>query len=122
MARWTSPDALRVLNELAETRKMRGVALRDDHSALTAEPVLGNRRRQERRSISGPVGMALARSSSRAYHCFKAQLKIRTSEMKRLALALIAAVAVGLLPAIADACPKGYVPCGQKKQLCCPAR
>ena len=44
------------------------------------------------------------------------------SNMKQLTKLFIAAVASCLLPAIAAACPKGYVPCGERNQLCCPAR
>ena len=42
--------------------------------------------------------------------------------MKQLTMLFIAAIAVCVLPAIATACPKGYVPCGEKNQLCCPER
>lgn len=41
---------------------------------------------------------------------------------KRLTILFIALVAAGLLPAMAAACPQGYVSCGERNQLCCPAK
>ena len=40
----------------------------------------------------------------------------------QLTMLFIAAVAVCVLPAIATACPRGYVPCGERNQLCCPEK
>jgi hypothetical protein len=43
--------------------------------------------------------------------------------MKQFTMLFVAAIAVCLLPTIAAAdCPGGYVPCGEKNQLCCPAK
>jgi hypothetical protein len=42
--------------------------------------------------------------------------------MRLVTMHFIAAIAVVLLPAIAAACPRGYVPCGQTNQLCCPEK
>ena len=38
----------------------------------------------------------------------------------RLPLAVALAAATVLITVTAWACPKGYVPCGERNQLCCP--
>ena len=40
----------------------------------------------------------------------------------RRPLAIAMAAAVLFTAVTAWACPSGYVPCGEKKQLCCPQR
>ena len=40
----------------------------------------------------------------------------------RLPLAVAMAAVVAFTTVAAWACPGGYVPCGEKKQLCCPLR
>jgi hypothetical protein len=43
--------------------------------------------------------------------------------MKQFIALFVAAIATILLPTIAAAdCPKGYVPCGERNQLCCPGK
>lgn len=43
--------------------------------------------------------------------------------MKQFIALFVAAIALVVLPTIAAAdCPKGYVPCGEKNQLCCPGK
>jgi hypothetical protein len=43
--------------------------------------------------------------------------------MKQFIAPFVAAIALVVLPTIAAAdCPKGYVPCGEKNQLCCPGK
>ena len=41
---------------------------------------------------------------------------------KHWLLAVTMSAAILLATATAWACPRGYVPCGEKQQLCCPAR
>jgi hypothetical protein len=46
-----------------------------------------------------------------------------TEHMKQFIALFIAAIALVVLPTIAAAdCPKGYVPCGERSQLCCPGK
>lgn len=40
--------------------------------------------------------------------------------MKKLQLFLVVAMVTAILSTAALACPGGYVPCGERKQLCCP--
>jgi hypothetical protein len=43
--------------------------------------------------------------------------------MKQFIASFVAAVVLVVLPTIAAAdCPKGYVPCGERSQLCCPGK
>jgi hypothetical protein len=43
--------------------------------------------------------------------------------MKQFIALFVAAIALVVLPTIAAAdCPKGYVPCGERSQLCCPGK
>jgi hypothetical protein len=43
--------------------------------------------------------------------------------MKQFIALFVAAIALVVLPTIAAAdCPKGYVPCGERNQLCCPGK
>jgi hypothetical protein len=55
-------------------------------------------------------------------------MNLRTSERIRLAgnLRLVSAAAMVIVilftTATAWACPRGYAPCGEKGQLCCPQR
>ncbi|WP_283817684.1 hypothetical protein [Bradyrhizobium canariense] len=43
--------------------------------------------------------------------------------MKQFIALFVAAIVLVVLPAIASAdCPKGYVPCGERSQLCCPGK
>jgi hypothetical protein len=43
--------------------------------------------------------------------------------MKQFIALSVAAIALLVLPTIAAAdCPKGYVPCGERNQLCCPGQ
>jgi hypothetical protein len=46
-----------------------------------------------------------------------------TEHMKQFIALSVAAIALVVLPTIAAAdCPKGYVPCGERSQLCCPGK
>jgi hypothetical protein len=56
------------------------------------------------------------------FHHLQAEGLFGIEQMKQLTMLFIAAVAVCVLPAIATACPRGYAPCGERNQLCCPAR
>jgi hypothetical protein len=52
-------------------------------------------------------------------------MKIARSEKigkLRLLFAVALAAAAVLITVTAWACPNGYVPCGEKQQLCCPKR
>jgi hypothetical protein len=43
--------------------------------------------------------------------------------MKQFIALFVAAIALVVLPTIAAAdCPKGYTPCGERNQLCCPRK
>jgi hypothetical protein len=43
--------------------------------------------------------------------------------MKQFIALFVAAIVLVVLPTIASAdCPKGYVPCGERSQLCCPGK
>jgi hypothetical protein len=43
--------------------------------------------------------------------------------MKQFIALFVAAIALVVLPTIAAAdCPKGYAPCGERNQLCCPRK
>lgn len=53
---------------------------------------------------------------------FKPVARFGIEHMNQI-IAVFAAIALVVLPAIAAAdCPKGYVPCGEKNQLCCPGK
>jgi hypothetical protein len=39
-----------------------------------------------------------------------------------LSFAVVIAAVVIFTTVTAEACPSGYVPCGERKQLCCPQR
>ena len=53
---------------------------------------------------------------------FKPVARFGIEHMNQI-IAVFAAIALVVLPAIAAAdCPKGYVPCGERNQLCCPGK
>ena len=54
---------------------------------------------------------------------FKPLVCSGSKHMKQFIALFVAAIALVVLPTIAAAdCPKGYVPCGERNQLCCPGK